>query len=213
MGLSVEEFTLVAPCLDRQKFDVDRFPGAQGAMELVARLPVEVLLISYPLPDMVLPPFLQAVRKGPCRHSPLVLLAGGDSLNEAHRYIGRGANRVISLDSPKRELPATVSRLLNVAPRKTLRAFAQLRFKFDDTNWIPCRPENLSAPGLLLETDQRPPRGTQVDFELILPAIERPVVGRAEVAVTRWSAGSGCGAWACASSPSTATRSATKRPS
>ncbi len=182
VGLSIEEYARIALVFDEAVFEVDRFPGGQGALELIARARVEVLLVRYPLPDMVLPPFLQTVRHGPCRRSPVLLLADGERCREAARHLGRGANRVLSLDSSPGALHSTLSSLLDVAPRKSRHFIAQLRFKSgDDEDWILCRSENSSASGVLLATDRRLPRGTRVDFELTLPTVERPVIGQAEI--------------------------------
>ncbi len=183
VGLSVSEYARIALVFDSGVFEVDRFPGGEGALELVARRPVEVLFVRYPLPDMVLSPFLRAVRQGPCRRSPLVLLANGDRCAEAQRYVGRGANRVLSLDSSPGALHATLSNLLDVAPRKSRHFIAQLKFQSGDgEDWILCRSENSSASGVLLATDRQLPRGTRVHFELTLPTVERPVRGEAEIA-------------------------------
>lgn len=183
VGLSVEEYARIALVFESDSFEVDRFPGAQGAVELIARQRVEALLVRYPLPDMVLPPFLQTVRHGPCRRSPVLLLADGGRCAEAQRYVGRGASRVLSLDTAPGVLHTTLAKLLDVAPRKSRHFIAQLKFKSGDgEDWILCRSENSSATGVLVATDRQLPRGTRVDFELTLPKVERPVVGRAEIA-------------------------------
>ncbi len=181
VGLSVEEFDLVAPCLDVGVFDVDRFPSARGALELVACHTVDVLLVRHPLPDLDLEAFLGAVRDAgsPCRQSPLLLLTPGRQLADAESYLGRGANRVGAVDGESRTLQATVSELLDVAPRKPCRLIAQLRVRIGgDDEWILCRTCNGSASGMLLETDRRLPAGTQVDFELSVPTVDRPIAGR-----------------------------------
>jgi uncharacterized protein (TIGR02266 family) len=183
VGLTVEEYARIALVFDEGVFEVDRFPGAKGALDLIRDVRVEVLLVRYPLPDMVLPPFLQTVRHGPCRRSPVLLLADGDRCQEAQRYVGRGANRVLSLDSSPGALHSTLSSLLDVAPRKSRHFIAQLKFESGDgEDWILCRSENSSASGVLLATDRQLPRGTRVHFELTLPTVERPVKGEAEIA-------------------------------
>lgn len=184
VGLSVEEFDLVAPCLDPDTFDVDRFPSARGALELIACHAVDVLLVRHPLPGIDIRSFLLAVRKAGslCRRSPLLLLTLTRHLADAKSYIGRGANRMVALDGDRQALQATVTGLLDVAPRKACRCIAQLKVRVGrEGGWILCRTRNCSASGVLLETDRRVPTGTGVDFELTLPAVERPIVGRGEV--------------------------------
>lgn len=184
IGLSVEEFDLVAPCLDPGNFDVDRFPSAHGALELIACHAVEVLLVRHPLPGMDLEPFLRAVRDpgSPSRRSPLLLLTPRRQLADAEGWVGRGANRVVAIDGDAQALQATVTDLLDVAPRKPCNFIAQLRIRTGhDDDWILCRTCNGSASGVLLETDRRVPPGTRVEFEFTLPSFDRPIVGRGEV--------------------------------
>lgn len=183
VGLSVEEFDLVAPCLDRDEFDVDRFPSTRGALELVTRQKVDVLLVRYTR-SRELEAFLRAVRArdSPCRRSPLLLLAGARQLAAAERHIGRGANRVVDLGGDAETIQSTVAGLLGVAPRKSLRFIAQLKIRVGKHNdWILCRTANGSTTGVLLETDRVLPIGTRIEFEFTLPAVAKPIVGRAEV--------------------------------
>lgn len=184
VGLPLAEFERVAPKLDREWFEVDRFPSALGALELVAACPLEVMLVRYPLPGMDLSAFLQEVRgaKSLSRHSPLVLVTTGEHVEEARRFLGRGANRVVSLEDTPHTILAAVGDLLEVAPRKPSHFIVQLEAKVGKSReWILCRAENTSATGVLLKTDRLLPLGTQVDFEFRLPAVTRPVTGRAEV--------------------------------
>ena len=184
VGLSVEEFDLVGPCLDREEFDVDRFPSARGALELVSCQKVDVLLVRYSAARRELRSFLRAVRAkaSPCRHSPLLLLADAQQLAAAEGHIGRGANRVVDLDGDREKIQATVASLLGVAPRKSLRFIAQLKIRVGkQSEWILCRTRNGSLTGVLLETDRLIPIGTRVEFEFTLPAVARPIVGCGEV--------------------------------
>ncbi len=184
IGVSPEEFGRVAPFLARDAFDVDRFPSGTGALELTAYVSIEVLLVRYPLPDMDLGVFLQAVRQpdSKCLTSPILLLADADSATETSSYIGRGANRVLHLEDAEDELQATVSSLLAVAPRKNARFLARMEIKLGGAkDMILCQTENLSASGILIKTERRYEKGTRIDFEFSLPDDIRPISGVAEV--------------------------------
>ncbi len=183
VSLSVEEFDLVAPLLAGEEFEVDRFPSAQGALELLAVHFIEVLLVRYPLPGMDLKAFLRAVRdeSSPCLSSPLLLLANRKQLAAAESYLGRGANRVVCLDDEREVVQAVVSGLLDVAPRRECQ-LAQFKIRTDaGGEWVLCSPENASTTGVLIETDQQLPTGTLVDFELMVVEVPWPIVGRGEV--------------------------------
>ncbi len=184
IGVDLEEFAHVAPFLARDAFDVDRFPSGTGALELTAQVAIEVLLVRYPLPDMDLGVFLQAVRQGdsPCLASPILLLAAAGEADEAEAYVGRGANRVLRLEDAAEELQETVSGLLAVAPRKAARFLARMEIKLGGAkDMILCQTENLSASGMLIRTERRYDKGTKIDFEFSLPDDTRPIVGVAEV--------------------------------
>ncbi len=184
IGVGPEEFGRVAPFLARNAFDVDRFPSGTGALELTAHVSIEVLLVRYPLPDMDLGVFLQAVRQpdSECLTSPILVLADAAAATEAGAYIGRGANRVLHLEDAEDELQATVSSLLAVAPRKDARFLARMEIKLGGAkDMILCQTENMSASGMLIKTERRYDKGTRIDFEYSLPDDVRPISGVAEV--------------------------------
>ncbi|MEM9555666.1 MAG: PilZ domain-containing protein [Acidobacteriota bacterium] len=184
IGVTRDEFQAVVPFLDRDTFEVDRFPSASGALELVSRVPFEMLLVRYPLPDMPLDSFLDSVRdeESACLRSSLLLLTPESHDGEAKRYIGRGANRTISLEAGADAIQASISSLLNVAPRKAARFLARVEIKLGEaSDMILCQTENLSATGMLIRTDKRYDLGTEIDFEFSLPNDVRPVRGIAEI--------------------------------
>ncbi|RMH18682.1 MAG: hypothetical protein D6696_12545 [Acidobacteria bacterium] len=185
VGVSPEEFTRVAPFLERSSFDVDRFPSASGAIELISQVPFEVLIVRFPLPDMELEDFLDAVRRdgSPCLRSPLLLLsASAGDREEAERYVGRGANRVLPLEETERAIQREVSALLQVAPRKAARFVAKLEIKLGGAkDMIICQTENISASGMLIKTDRRYDKGTQIAVEFTIGDDPRPIQALAEV--------------------------------
>ncbi|MEM6454845.1 MAG: response regulator [Acidobacteriota bacterium] len=184
IGVSPDEFGRVAPFLERDAFDVDRFPSGSGALELLSRVPFEVLIVRYPLRDMALGNFLRSVRRddNPCMRSPLLLLTQEDRIDEAQTYVGRGANRVITLGESENRIQEVVSSLLNVAPRKAARFIANLEIKLGGTkDRLLCQTENISASGMLLKTERRYELGTKIHMEFTLPNDTRPIVGIGQV--------------------------------
>jgi CheY-like chemotaxis protein len=184
IGVTPREFEHVAPFLARGEFDVDRFPTGAGALELTNRVPIAVLLVRYPLPDLEVTEFLDEIRRpeSPCRQSPVLLLAGRERLGEAEAYIGRGANRVVDIDKDQPEIQGVVSSLLDVAPRKSARFLARLEIKLGGAkDMILCQTENFSGTGMLIKTERRYDLGTKLGFEFTLEEDHRPVAGVAEV--------------------------------
>ncbi len=184
IGVNPDEFDRVTPFLARESFEVDRFPSAAGSLELTTQVAFEVLLVRFPLPDMELYDYLQAVRRegSPCQRAPILLLAQSDKAEEAESFIGRGANRVVKLEETNGKIQAVISSLLHVAPRKAARFLARLEIKLGGAkDMILCQTENLSDSGMLIKTDKRYDTGTKINFEFTLPEDQRPIVGIAEI--------------------------------
>lgn len=181
VGLAEDEFQLVAP-LFADDLEVDRFPSPRGALELIVPLAVDLLLVRFPLLDMRMPEFLRAVRRPEAgsRACSLVLVTTGEHLAAARSFLGRGANRVVTLEQPETELYAAVTDLLRVAPRKTSSFLAQLQAGAGRSmDYLMGEVQNSSATGALVATDRKLPQGTQVRFHFSLPS--GAVVGVGEV--------------------------------
>ena len=188
VGVSAQEYARFAPMLQRNAFEVDRFPGPAGALELIGHVAFEVLIVRFPLPEVDIYAFLQRVRSesSPCLRSPLLLLASPTDLEEAESFVGKGANRVLGLETGVEDIQGAVSQLLNVAPRKAARFIARLEIKLGGAkDMILCQTENISESGMLLKTDRRYDKGTRIHFEFALPDDQRPIVGIAEVVHNR----------------------------
>jgi Tfp pilus assembly protein PilZ len=184
LGVDEELFAKVAPLLDRGEFDVDRFPRAAMAFELVARVSFDVLLARNPLADVPIAELLAAVRApdSPNRASPLLLLTSSPELAEASRYVGRGANRVVDIEESAERLQAEVSALLSVAPRSAIRLMVRLQVRIDDGRQLAlCQSENVSETGMLIRSSQLFPIGERVELEFFLGEEPQPVRGAGEV--------------------------------
>lgn len=188
VGVDSPTFEKIAPVLAREAFEVDRFPGASGALELLAAgVPFRALVVGFPLVDLPIGQFLAAVRarNAPSLHTPLVLVAAEDRVAEAASWIGRGANRVVSLASDEALLQSEVSALLAVAPRASFREMLRLELRLAEANanstLVLCQTENVSATGMLVRTDRRFDLGSEIGFELNLSGDPRAVKGRARV--------------------------------
>lgn len=184
VGVRADEYERVAPFLDRETFEVDRFPSARGSLELLSRIPFELLMVRFPLFDMVPEEFLAAVRsdQSACLKAPILLLAIDGRKAEAETLIGRGANRVVCLEDTADQVQDLVSELLAVAPRKSARFLARLEIKLGGAkDMILCETENLSASGMLIKTERQYEKGTHLEFEFNLPDEHRPIAGVAEI--------------------------------
>lgn len=171
VNVGAREFEKLAPLLDREEFEVDRFPRAAMALELIRQVTFDVLLVGYPLPDIGPREFLSEVRdeESPCRTSPLLLIASDETLEVAREFIGYGANRVVGMDETAARLQAEVTRLLEVAPRRELRTMVRLEIQVGDGHKLAMgQTENLSRSGMLVRAGESYDVGSEVEFEFFL---------------------------------------------
>lgn len=184
VNVGSEEFDKVEPLLGREEFEVDRFPRASMALELIESVGFDVLVVGYPLPDISAREFLQRVRRSdsPCRATPLLLLARSEDLDAAGELVGYGANRVVPMEETAQQLQQEVTDLLEVAPRREVRTMVRLQVKVDDGKQLAmCQSENISRSGMLIRAGEAYEIGTEVSFEFFLGQHSTPVVGCGEV--------------------------------
>jgi uncharacterized protein (TIGR02266 family) len=184
VGVREDAFQKISQVLGAAKFFADFAETGAAALESISFLPFDAIITGYPIPDMPMQTFLDAVRRkdSPCRQAGVVILALRGMLPEAEAFIGKGANRAIALESFPDELPHTLFRLLEVPPRFTMRAISRLKVQLSwGTSQTICQTENISAHGLLIKTDHPYPIGTQMSFELSIPGETAPVRGFAVV--------------------------------
>jgi hypothetical protein len=141
------------------------------ALELARCAPFDALIVAHPVTSPATQAFLSAVRApdSACRHAGLVLLAPERRRDDAESYIGRGANRVVSLERVEESLPEALGPLLRVKPRHRLNASVrvelvgekQRRRVFGET-------VNVSVSGMLVRLPYSLPAGTAVRFEVFL---------------------------------------------
>jgi len=184
VGVGEETFGKISKLLTEVRFFADFAETGAAAIESISFLPFDAIVAGYPLSDMPMQTFLDAVRgkDSPCRQAGVVILALRGMLPEAEMFVGKGANRALALESFPEELPHALLRLLEVPPRVALRALSRLKVQLSwGTSQTICQTENISMHGLLIKTDHPYPVGTQMSFELSVPGESAPVRGFAVV--------------------------------
>ncbi|MEM1181890.1 MAG: PilZ domain-containing protein [Acidobacteriota bacterium] len=179
VGFSADEFQTLSADFD-PSWDVDCLPSGAGALDLLRLCRLDLVVVRYPLPGITLESFLHTLRSrvAESHATSLVLVTERTQAPEACRFIGKGANRVLSLERAPELLAPTVRALLRIAPRKPVQFGARLEMPRLGSFLGVVR--NSSRTGLLIETGQKPPRGTELRFELDLPTGGQ-VLGRAKV--------------------------------
>lgn len=171
VGFPAEAISHLRGLLHGEDLDVVGQPSGPAALEAARWYPFRILLCAYPLRGMDIGAFLAEVRgeRSLCRHAGLILLTSPAAKDDAAVLVGRGANRVISLDAASRELKDTVAALEGISRRTEVRITVLLSPP-DEQRWESFQSVNLSETGILVRTPKVIAKGTEVDLELVLPS-------------------------------------------
>ncbi len=184
VAVDEQVFEKVSKILSGIKFFADFAEGGAAALESTSFLPFDAIVTGYPLPDMQMQSFLDAVRKpeSPCRQCALVILALRGMLAEVEPFVGKGANRALAIEEFAEALPRTLFGLLEVPPRFPVRTMSRLKVQLSwGTSQTICQTENISIHGMLIKTDHPYPIGTQMAFEVAVPGDSNSIRGYAVV--------------------------------
>lgn len=184
VGLEFEVFERFSSARAFRDCRCDFISSGSHAAELLELLPYEGIVVAHPLPDIDTTAFLESIRRpgSGCRSAAVVLLAAGDGWDDAQGLVGSGANQVLTGQEPATALAEVLSRLFQVAPRVRARVVSRLSVPGPlGKRRLLCQTVNLSASGMLIQTNQSCEPGTELEFELALPGEQGPVRGRARV--------------------------------
>ncbi|HPW55574.1 MAG: PilZ domain-containing protein [Thermoanaerobaculaceae bacterium] len=182
VGTDPASFQPLATRLRRASFISDWVGSVGEAMDLIALLPFDAIIVAYPLVDVTVKQFVGVVRRpnAPCRASAVVFLARDEHIEEATRFVGEGVNAVFAFADAADLLVARLRSLIDVAPRFPLRVMSRLRGRLAGTSTL-CQTVNISTSGMLLRGDQHVPVGGELHFELTLPGDTKPLRGTGTV--------------------------------
>jgi CheY-like chemotaxis protein len=184
VGFGRESFDNLVKVLRAAKLHAEHEPTATSALEAIGFLPFDAIVAAFPLPDMEMQDFLDAVRRegSNCRKAGVVLIAPQDLFEQAQQFLGRGANRVLTPEDLTDQLPHVLSRLCEVPPRVAVRGKLRLEVGLSPrAGRRTCHSENVSFTGMLIRSDRTYPIGTQLSFELTMPGDSTPIRGLAVV--------------------------------
>ncbi len=184
INLEAEAYDKIAPLLDRGEFDLDRFPRASHAAEILAVVEFDGLIAGYPLPNGSARPFFDQLRAPGAknRSTPVLLLVHDEDEEDARHFLGRGASRVVRIDDTIESLQREVGALMNVAPRTDLRFMLRLKVELEAGKQLALgQTENVSRTGMLVSGGELYPIGSQVSFEFFLGQESQPVCGQGVV--------------------------------
>ncbi len=183
-GVPRSSFEELAPVLDRHKLTVVQAPSAEDAMMFAHSERVELVVLAIEPTTMSLEKVIRTIRaaSSASKKASLLVLSKPGNEDEARQFIGRGVNRVmLGIDHPKL-IAQGVADLLAIASRTTLRLTTQLFIRFADGSEESLGAViNLSASGLLLETDADLEPGQHVVLSIDIDGQDEPVSAKAEI--------------------------------
>lgn len=174
----------IVPLLLRAELQAHRVARADEAVELVGVGAFDLIVIRHPTEGATLRELVEAVRArgAPSRKAGVVVMADPAHAGEVTPLVGRGVNRLVTLDAPADRLLDVAADLLTVAPRRVLRAVVRLDVPGPEG---PARllslTENLSVSGMVVQCGREVPLGSRVSFAISLPGRDESVSGVGEV--------------------------------
>jgi len=170
--------------LDRQKLRVIQVSSHEEAVMYANAARVELIILGLEPTTMSLQQAIQRIRakSSASKMASLLVLAEPGSEDDARRLIGHGVNRVmLTVDSPK-HIGMQVADLLDIAPRAILRLSTRMLVEVEDGfEEALGAVVNISAKGLLLETDADLEPGQHVIISIDIGPQLEPVAAKAEI--------------------------------
>jgi len=183
-GIPRSSFDELAPVLDRHKLTVVQVTSAEDSVKFAHSERVELVILEAEPTTMSLEDVVRTIRSksSASNTTSLLVLANPGNEDEARQLIGRGVNRVMLAVDPPKFIAQQVAALLEIASRMTLRLTTRLLVEVaDGSEEALGAVVNMSAAGLLLETDADLEPGQHVILSIDIEHQDEPVSAKAEV--------------------------------
>ncbi len=174
----------LAPVLDRQKLTVVQVTSYEDAVMYANAARVELVILGIEPTTMSLEEVIRTIRSqsSASRMASLLVLAQPGNEDNARQLIGHGVNRVMLTVDPPKFIALQVAELLDIPPRATLRLSTRMLVKVEDGFAEALGAVvNISAAGLLLETDADLEPGQHVIISIDIGPQLEPVAAKAEI--------------------------------
>ncbi len=183
-GIGRGPFEALAPVLDRRHLKIEHVLVPEEAVALAVAKPFDLVIFDSEPERFTLAELVEKLRTSDsASHAgSLMVVAEPESAQEARGLIGRGVNRVVTLDMNEEIIDQHVADLLDIAPRAAVRVTARLTTVFDNGKIEVVGPTaNVSVTGMLLQTGTTLEIGQIVAFEFLANRGDDMVSGEARV--------------------------------
>jgi len=174
----------LAPVLDRQKLTVVQVTSYEDAVMYANAARVELVILGIEPTTMSLEEVIRTIRSqsSASRMASLLVLAQPGNEDSARQLIGHGVNRVMLTVDPPKFIALQVAELLDIPPRATLRLSTRMLVEVEDGFAEALGAVvNISAAGLLLETNADLEPGQHVIISIDIGPQLEPVAAKAEI--------------------------------
>jgi hypothetical protein len=170
--------------LDRQKLTVVQVTSYEDAVMYANAARVELVILGIEPTTMSLEEVIRTIRSqsSASRMASLLVLAQPGNEDNARQLIGHGVNRVMLTVDPPKFIALQVAELLDIPPRATMRLSTRMLVEVED-GFAEAQGAvvNISAAGLLLETDADLEPGQHVIISIDIGPQLEPVAAKAEI--------------------------------
>lgn len=183
-GIGRSTFDGLAPVLDRQRLEVVQVTSAENATKLAHSDRVDLVILDAEPTSMTLEEVIRLIRSeaSASNKASILVLAQPAGIDEARALIDRGVNRVMLAGDPPELIGQSVADLLHIAPRSTFRFATRLLVEVADGSVEALGAVvNISASGMLVETDMDFEPGQHVVISIDVAGLDEPLGVKAEV--------------------------------
>jgi hypothetical protein len=174
----------LAPVLDRDKLTVVQVTSYEDAVMYAQSAQVELIIFAAEPTTISLEDAIRTIRSNSSasRKASLLVLAEPGTEEGPRQLIGHGVNRVMLTVDPPKYIALQVAELLEIPPRATLRLSTRMLVEVEDGFEMALGAVvNVSAAGLLMETDADLEPGQHVVMSIDIDPQVEPVAAKAEV--------------------------------
>jgi response regulator RpfG family c-di-GMP phosphodiesterase len=156
--------------------------GSEGLAKAKMDKP-NLIIFAFDLFDMTAPEFCREIRADDdTRAISLLLICDREHHEHGDLCLSAGCNDVIFRPLHKPELDEKVERLAKIPVRRQLRTMTKIEISMEKNGqFVLARSLNISATGILLETEKPIPQEGPVRLHFYLPADPKPLQIMAEV--------------------------------
>lgn len=184
VGADTPALQRILPLLQRHSVDSHRQPTGEAALDAIGkRSDIDLVFISYPLPDMAFGDFVMTLTETvvPARAPQIVVLVSKSDVAGVAGYLQKGV-QVLPADLPGNVLEKAAAKFLRKAPRPATRIMVKMVVKLGVGHVLRmAQSVNISASGMLIRTNEHYPLGSEVSLEFSLPGVNEPIIAEAQV--------------------------------